>query len=238
MVVAVREQLGAEHPIRRLLTPYLFGTIQVNHIANMLLVPWGTLGSRNFAFTREGLQQAWRAVPSLQVDGAELRGRVPDAELLRLCFDVGAYFRRRTADLEVDLPYYQQGGEYWLATRRMVEEYLSLWYPSLEAVAADAELFNFLLHVVGSLDATAHLLPLVREMGTATRREFAADVVSRCGAGCFVPWSTPLSRPVRVVLPVKQAMHLCGRGGRSEPATTIYRAMWTRSERRMGERGG
>jgi hypothetical protein len=44
MLVAAREQLGAAHPIRRLLTPYYFGSIQVNHIANSLLVPWGTLG--------------------------------------------------------------------------------------------------------------------------------------------------------------------------------------------------
>ena len=29
MVVACREQLGADHPVRRFLTPYYFGTIQV-----------------------------------------------------------------------------------------------------------------------------------------------------------------------------------------------------------------
>lgn len=194
-VVAARERLGAAHPIRQLLTPYYFGTIQVNHIANSILVPWGTLGSRNFAFTREALQHAWRAMPSLMVDGAEMRGRVSDAELLRLCFDCGAYFRRRAADLEVDLPYYQQGGEYWLATHRMVDEYVALWYPSLEAVAADAELLDFLLHVVGSLDATAHLLPLVREMDTAARREFAVDVISRW-VGRSVPFFAASLLPV------------------------------------------
>jgi hypothetical protein len=148
--------------------------------------------SRNFALTREALQQAWRAVPSLNVDGAELRGRVSDAEHLRLCFDCGAYFRRRTAELGVVLPYYQQGGDYWVATRQMVDEYLALWYPSLEAMATDAELFHFLLHVVGSLDATAHLLPLVREMELAVRREFAVDVVSRwVGQGASLLWLGP-----------------------------------------------
>mmetsp|Transcript_26340 Transcript_26340/g.83699 ORF Transcript_26340/g.83699 Transcript_26340/m.83699 type:complete len:523 (-) Transcript_26340:141-1709(-) len=74
MVVACREQLGADHPVRRFLTPYYFGTIQVNHIARHLLVAQGSLGARNFAFSDEGLRAAWQAVPEVMVDGAELRG--------------------------------------------------------------------------------------------------------------------------------------------------------------------
>ena len=92
MVIASREHLSADHPVRRFLTPYYFGTIQVNAIANHILISRGTLGSRNFAFTDQGLREAWQAVPSVMVDGAELRGKVGDAEPLRLIFNIPDYY--------------------------------------------------------------------------------------------------------------------------------------------------
>eukprot|EP00967_Tisochrysis_lutea_P097416 scaffold143058_cov30-Tisochrysis_lutea.AAC.2 len=179
MVVAARECLSPEHPVRRLLTPYYFGTIQVNYIANHLLIPPGTLGSRNFAFTDPALQQAWRAMPTLLRDGAELKGAVSDAEFLDTIFDCGHYFAWRTADLGVELPYYTQALKYWDVTRQLVDSFLKLWFNDAAEAAADGELEDFLLQVVGSLDATMHLTQVVRAMDAHKKFEFAINVITR-----------------------------------------------------------
>lgn len=180
MVVACREQLGADHPVRRFLTPYYFGTIQVNHIARHLLVAQGSLGARNFAFSDEGLRAAWQAVPEVMVDGAELRGELGDAELLRLLFDVPEYCARREGELGLRLPYYEQAEAYWRVVHRLVSDYFDLWFPTPEEAAADAELRCWLEALVGELVHTAPLLPALRGFGQAELRAFAIDAVTRC----------------------------------------------------------
>ena len=179
MVIASREHLSADHPVRRFLTPYYFGTIQVNAIANHILISRGTLGPRNFAFTDQGLREAWQAVPSVMVDGAELRGKVGDAELLRLIFNIPDYFARRTDELGVRLPYYEQGEAYWNVVRRMVADYFDIWYPALETVCADTELRDWLEALVGGLVHTAALKHVVGELPPVELRDLAIDAVAR-----------------------------------------------------------
>ena len=79
----------------------------------------------------------------------------------------------------LNLPFYQQAAAFWVIKRRFVSDYFELWYPDALAAETDAELLDFLLHTVGTLDATSHLLPLVRAMAGAALREFAINVVTR-----------------------------------------------------------
>ena len=62
MTIATRETLSPDHPVRRFVTPFIYGNITINAWARQALVlPHSTVG-RAFAFTELGLQQAWHAV--------------------------------------------------------------------------------------------------------------------------------------------------------------------------------
>ncbi|CAK0810817.1 unnamed protein product [Prorocentrum cordatum] len=72
VVTAVREQLSADHPLRRFLTPFTFQTIAVNDNARNNLIQPRSMGPRCFAFDDVGMQLAFAAAPSLILSGIEV----------------------------------------------------------------------------------------------------------------------------------------------------------------------
>lgn len=58
LVTAAREHLGAEHPLRRLVKPFTFGSISINRSAMVRLTPKGGAGERASAWPVEALHQA------------------------------------------------------------------------------------------------------------------------------------------------------------------------------------
>eukprot|EP00438_Fugacium_kawagutii_P031132 Skav201756 [mRNA] locus=scaffold1973:227076:231264:- [translate_table: standard] len=73
-VTALREQMSAEHPIRRFLTPFTYQSISVNDNAKFNLTAPKSMGPRCFAFTDKGVSLAFAAAPYLLKTG-ETEGR-------------------------------------------------------------------------------------------------------------------------------------------------------------------
>lgn len=57
MAVATKTAFDSSHPIRRFLTPFIYGTLTVNDNARSLLVSPGGFAPRCFALTPEGIEQ-------------------------------------------------------------------------------------------------------------------------------------------------------------------------------------
>ena len=60
-----REKLLAEHPVRALLGPFIYGSVAINFKAIAILVNEMGLVHRAYAFTKKGLEQAFEKVLSL-----------------------------------------------------------------------------------------------------------------------------------------------------------------------------
>ena len=84
--MAAREQLGADHPVRRFLVPFMYQTISVNDNARNNLVNPRSMGPRCFALDDVGTSLAW-AAPSLLRSGVELSGKLPPLEYLGILLD-------------------------------------------------------------------------------------------------------------------------------------------------------
>jgi hypothetical protein len=57
LVTVTREQLPADHPLRRFLKPYGYGAVDINLDAGLMLAPDGGLAHRLFSFTYPGLSR-------------------------------------------------------------------------------------------------------------------------------------------------------------------------------------
>jgi hypothetical protein len=126
MVIALREQLSEEHPVRLLLKPFTYRTISVAHrAANTLVVERG-LPHRGFALTYEGLT-------GLLAYGTPLARLETFPTLLA---------SRGTAGLE-DFPYGEDGMALWALVHRYVEQTIALHFPDDASIAADGELQAF-----------------------------------------------------------------------------------------------
>lgn len=107
MVVASREQLTCDHPIRRLLKPFCYGSIAINNAAIVRLTAHGGAGNR---------VSAW--------DTAEFQGAL-DAASHRFKFETFAELvERKQLPAGHALPLIQDGQRFWDVTHRFIERYL------------------------------------------------------------------------------------------------------------------
>lgn len=136
-VTALREQLSAEHPVRRFMTPFTYQTISVNNNASNQLVQVRAMGPQCFGLTDTGLQLALAAAPKLLVLGLE----VPEEEGGPF-FDLVAYAEHQKQK-GIDTEFFRQSAELYQIFRNFVEEYLAYYYPTHEAVVGDEELQAF-----------------------------------------------------------------------------------------------
>jgi hypothetical protein len=123
MVVATREQLGAEHPLRLLLKPYCFRTVAINHRATATLVVRRGLPHRAFALTYEGLAAA-------MLHGEPRAKLIPFPTLLA---------GNGTAELP-EFPFAEDGVALYRIIESFVHGYLRLYLPNDAAIRNDAEL--------------------------------------------------------------------------------------------------
>ena len=151
VVRAMREELDADHPIRRLLTPFTFGTIGVNDRIHDHLIAPASLGDRVFAFSEEGFEAVWRAAPSL-VRGAALappHGSARERALFALDRERVLEAIQQQAGAT---PHASQCLVLVRTYKRFVRGYLlSAYDGDVAAVAADGELRRFLEVVLPSL---------------------------------------------------------------------------------------
>lgn len=133
-VTALREQLSADHPIRRFLTPFTYQTISVNDNAKFNLTAPRSMGPRCFAFTEKGISLAFSAAPYLMKCGEN----VPRAEggpLLNM-----ADYVNHLKGTGVDTEYWRQVGDLLEIYETFIEDYLACYYARKDDVARDKEL--------------------------------------------------------------------------------------------------
>mmetsp|Transcript_85947 Transcript_85947/g.152267 ORF Transcript_85947/g.152267 Transcript_85947/m.152267 type:complete len:657 (-) Transcript_85947:175-2145(-) len=132
---AIREQLSADHPMRRFMTPFTYQTISVNSNARQNLVEKRSMGPRCFGLSDHGFDMAWAAAPSLLMSGLEVSAEDGGPILDRI-----AYYDYLKAKRGIDTEYYRQGKELCKIYQQFIEDYVACYYPSKEAFVSDPEL--------------------------------------------------------------------------------------------------
>ncbi|KAF0693853.1 Aste57867_15221 [Aphanomyces stellatus] len=133
LTTATREQLPPAHPLRRLLKPFTFRSVVVNHEAAWsLFYPQGLL-HRASALTEKGMQQTW------------------DYGLANFKFEtLPEHLARQQIDT-VAMPFEQDGLAFFSLVRRFVSDYVDLYYASDADVTGDASLVQFWAALVKTL---------------------------------------------------------------------------------------
>jgi len=152
VTISSREQLAADHPVRRFLLPYTFHTITVNDNARTNLINPKSMGPRNFAFTDRGTALAWAAAPSLTTSGVELKDTfaTDPQQHSKLLVDFELYLDYLKAH-GMETPYRVQAKQFWALTKRFVIAYLVHFYPTPEALAKDTQMTNFMMQSIERL---------------------------------------------------------------------------------------
>jgi len=127
LVTATREQLPPEHPFRRLLTPFIYGTVDVNRDAYVLLSPKQGLAHRTFAFTYDGMVRCL-------LKGVEFTSLQTFPESLAA---------KGTDSLGDDFPYATDGLALYEILEKYVRDYFAIYFPDDSAnnsVVTDASI--------------------------------------------------------------------------------------------------
>jgi len=151
VVQAMREQLSVDHPVRRFLVPFSYGTININDLARQTLVTRDSFLPRLVSLDNEGLQLAWASAYKLlpaEYLASESEGPIAFMESL---FDREKMIQQKR-EQGMFTQYYQQSLEYWKIVKKFVSSYLDHYYGVGEkgdlALAADEEMKRFLLQTV------------------------------------------------------------------------------------------
>jgi len=178
MVTACREQLSPEHPMRRFLVPFMYGTISVNNNAYASLARPRAMAPRCFAFTDQGLRMAFSAAPKLVMSGMEVSADEGGPILNRERY--AEYLRERHG---IDTEYQRQSTKFWLVCRRFVEDYLRHYYPSTARVLQDPELIAFYRQFSSQMD---FVLPPVLQDSASKQRRSEAPITEEETYNCIV----------------------------------------------------
>lgn len=153
---AMRERLPKSNPLRSFLVPFTYGTISINDAARQTLVQPDSWLPRALPFNDEGLQLVW-GTAYLLTPQAE-RGHRPESKAFVFSlFDRGAECNARIAS-GVDTPYWRQALEYWDLLLAFVTRSLKIYWPDMRVLAADPDVRDFMLQVIGSMQATSGLM--------------------------------------------------------------------------------
>ncbi|OQS03666.1 hypothetical protein THRCLA_04012 [Thraustotheca clavata] len=125
LVTSSREQLPPNHPLRRLIKPFTFRTVIINHAASYALFwPKGML-HRAFALSLDGMQQTW------------------EFGLANFKYETFPEHKARQNIDTATLPYHEDGIDYWNIVHNFVSEYLDLYYKSDDSLLQDDSVVAF-----------------------------------------------------------------------------------------------
>ncbi|OQS03667.1 hypothetical protein THRCLA_04011, partial [Thraustotheca clavata] len=125
LVTSSREQLGPNHPLRRLLKPFTFRSVAINYGASYgLFMPRGFL-QRSCALSDKGMQQTW------EIGQANFR------------FEPFPELKARQNIDTITLPFHEDGMDYWNMVRNFVSDYIDLYFKSEEELNEDADIKDF-----------------------------------------------------------------------------------------------
>jgi hypothetical protein len=137
MVIASREHLETDHPIRRFLMPFTYNTIAVNDNAATNLCRDRTQASRCFGFTSKGLRQAYQAGAGMLQMGYD----VPREEHGPF-LDIEKYVAWK-AKKGIDTEYFRQAAKYFRILKNFVSGILDYYYADGHDMIQDAQLMAF-----------------------------------------------------------------------------------------------
>jgi len=118
LVTTTREQLPPEHPFRRLLKPFTYGTVDINRDAYVLLSPKQGLAHRTFALTYEGV----------------VRCLLKGVEFASLQTFPDSLAAKGTDSLGDKFPYATDGLALYEILEKYVREYFAIYFPGETAV--------------------------------------------------------------------------------------------------------
>uniref|UniRef100_A0A7S2M8G6 Lipoxygenase domain-containing protein n=1 Tax=Zooxanthella nutricula TaxID=1333877 RepID=A0A7S2M8G6_9DINO len=173
MVTAVREQLSADHPMRRFLCPFTYQTISVNDNARNNLVQPRSMGPRCFAFTEQGMTMAFSAAPGLLMSGMEVPASEGGPILNRERYT--EYLREKRG---IDTEYWRQSLSFWRVCRRFVADYMLYYYPTRAAAVFEPDLRAMFQQFQFQLELT---LPILIEAEESENRARDAEGSSDAG---------------------------------------------------------
>lgn len=142
MLQATREELPADHALRRLLKPHVFGVSTINASAGLVLAPEGGVANRLWPFTFEGLATLLtRGVTHATFETFPATMAAKDIQ-----------------DLGDSYPYATDGLALFAICEKYAQEYIDLYFPN-ETIAQDPDVRRWWQHLMNAAPQTG-LSPL------------------------------------------------------------------------------
>lgn len=171
LVVAMREKMDPNHPMRRFLTPYTYRTIGVNDNARTNLTAPRTMANRSFALSPKGTGLVWAAAPSLLKGGVDVielpptttESSSPGADaatepLRRLKIGLNrrlyiTLYKQKVRGIYT--PYDEWNLKYWDVTYSFVTEYVKQYYGGdLQNLAQDKQVMAMIRQYLHQMEFT------------------------------------------------------------------------------------
>jgi hypothetical protein len=158
LMMSTRQCLTVDHPLRRLLKQFSYGTASINDNSKDILLPLGRLGHRTFGFSDrawidffEDIFTSWTWMPFPE----KMRQKGLGPDLLQV------------------LPLSQDGELFWRTCEKYVEAYLRIFYPTDSAILADPQVLVFWTSFDGHFNALWQL----PELSFASLVSFVTDLI-------------------------------------------------------------
>lgn len=186
-VQAMREQLSVDHPVRRFLVPFSYGSININDLARTTLVTRDSWLPRAVALDDEGLQLAWASAFQI-LPPDYITNESDPIKMLESLFDREAQIEKKRSE-GLFTAYYKQALQYWKILHGFVSSYLDHYYGTGAkgdlAMAADQELKLFILQAINLVQTLASPLTghrvneLWPHLSDARKRRIMTNFITR-----------------------------------------------------------
>ncbi len=132
---ANHENLGKNHPIRRMLTPFTYNNIEINQGAITTLLPSHSLFHRASALSAKGIHEAFQMGYEVNHIFEPIRSLARHDRL-----DADGNIKKRNGKL---LPFEEDMVEFWKVVNEFVRGYVSVYYQNDDDIRNDSELISF-----------------------------------------------------------------------------------------------
>jgi len=183
LTIATREHLSKDHPVRRFLTAYQFGTIGVNANACNLLIKSRTLAQRTFAFDDQGFSVAMNSASDLMMPFSSV---CKEAGYATAVDKVKCNQWLKDAR-GVDTPYNRQETALYEIHHKFVVDYLKLYYGAdyRVAISRDQEVMDFMasyqMRLLALNPYTGSPPPPSHQQGAVLNGPYSKSSEAECG---------------------------------------------------------